>query len=79
MDLADLASTRRPHRRGPECGVRIVLDEMSDEQRELLAQALANPFASAVDIARAVDDLGFHVSDQTVARHRRKICRCAKG
>jgi len=57
------------------CGVRIVLDEMSDEDRDAFLALLAAPIAAAA-VSRELESAKKQISYQTIYRHRVGNCSC---
>ena len=70
--------------RHQECGVGLVLDSLDVDLRAAVDDALADPAVAHSRIAaalRQVDALlptGRALTPQTIGRHRRGECRCAK-
>ena len=75
--LSDKLSDLKPRPSGVPCSVRVLLDQLDDEDREALQKVLADHSITSVDIYRALTDAGHYVGAQTVARHRAGRCRCA--
>jgi hypothetical protein len=46
--------------------------------KDALLDALADPLYSSSDIARALQDEGFDISNYTLRYHRRGDCSCAR-
>ena len=74
--LAALESDARP---GPDCSVSRMLVALEAKDASLADQvraAIDGPF-TATAISRELHRRGYRISDQTISRHRRRICRCA--
>jgi hypothetical protein len=79
MSLLDnLADPKYTYRKGPECSVAMALRQMDEVTAKKFEAAMANVNAPATQIAKAVEDLGYHVRYDAVQRHRRGACRCGK-
>jgi hypothetical protein len=78
MALKDRADIGDVLLRGPRCGVDRVLRGLNQEDRQTLIEWLdADSGRESEWIARQVRAEGHDLSGETVARHRRRICRCA--
>lgn len=62
----------------PKCRVAHILDQMTQQQQEEVIDALRMPSTvlSSVAIAKALNDRGFKIQDQSVSRHRGGKCKC---
>lgn len=61
------------------CGVRRVLTAIVDAAfRAEVESAIGMNDLPATAIAAELTDRGFQVSDQSIARHRRRVCSCFK-
>ena len=75
MSLRDeVTSEMRAH--GPRCTVSIWLAEQSeaDEWRDLLD----DPTVQTAALHRTMRKHGFERAEETVKRHRRRVCNCAE-
>lgn len=63
----------RPRRK---CGVAILLDILSEQERDDLRIALGDPVITASAIMRVLERKGHKLPDGTITRHRRKECSC---
>ncbi len=77
-DLATLASPDYRPPKGPPCAVGHTLRMADPETADLLARALANPYAGTRAISEALDERGHKVPLTTIRRHRRGECRCPR-
>jgi len=75
-DLATLADPGYRPPKGPPCSVGHTLRMADPETANLLAAALANPYASSRDIVDALAERGYVVPMSALRRHRRGECRC---
>lgn len=76
ISLEQLANPDFRPMKGPPCGVSTVLTDAPKEIGELLLRAMDNPYAPSSNIARAITDKGYPLSQHAVQRHRRRECRC---
>lgn len=75
MGLADaLSREKAAHRKGFSCSVCKALDLFDDDDREALAEALADPLIYSTAISRALKAEGHDISEHSVQRHRRGGC-----
>lgn len=65
---------RRP--KGPPCGMGAILDNLSDDERLQVEQALTDRTITAHIIATVLTNHGHRVAIQTVGRHRGGRCAC---
>lgn len=63
-------------KKGPPCAVTQILEAMPPDQAEKFARAVADPLVKATNITRALEAMGYPVHKDTVARHRRRDCKC---
>lgn len=79
-ELNDLHVVKNVSR--PLCSVNTILGTLTDDEREALQAALANPLIRHTDLARVLSNKGFKVSAVTVSRHRNRGesngCRCPR-
>jgi len=78
MTLADDLAEAVAETVGPKCGVGAVLDALDDDDRQVLVEWLARPKREVpgTKIGKVLRGRGHKVSDESVARHRRKACHC---
>jgi hypothetical protein len=79
VSLSDrLSLGPEPKVNGAPCSVGVLLRALPAEESAALRQMLDDPAWSGADIHDAVTGEGYDVGRQTVNRHRRRECRCAK-
>lgn len=61
-------------RKGPRCGVCLLLETLRGDDLAGLRGALESPVAVSADISRALRAAGHAVRPQAVQRHRRGEC-----
>ena len=76
MGLADDFDALQSRHGGIRCAVSVALAEMSDDDRQVVIDALGNPRLQGTGIARVLRQHGFQVGDGAVHRHRRGECSC---
>lgn len=76
MALADDLQQLTPKNGSKTCSIKAMFGQLSDKDRSALVSILLNERILHSDIAQTLKDNGFDISAQTVARHRRKQCRC---
>jgi|GEM_PF-2135724 len=76
--LDELADPNYRVKKGPACGVALLLADLDAKTAETLRRALANPHAGGTTIVAALRDMGHAVSHHTVQRHRRGDCQCGE-
>jgi len=74
--LAELREASIPT--GPPCGVSTILALMDPVDRAELVEALASIQYKGSKIAEVLNRRGFDINGQTIQRHRRGLCRCAR-
>lgn len=72
QQLANIPVTRK----GPRCGLAILLEQLSDADREALIAALADERATGPFISRTLNSNGHRITTNQIGRHRRKECAC---
>ena len=78
MSLADaFADVPRP-RNSNVCSVRRILVGMMEDDRATLHAMLDDPTVESVRIAAALELIGVEIGPHTIARHRRRMCRCER-
>lgn len=60
------------------CSIQRMLDQLPDEHRGAMAEAIMLPNQSRVGIRRILLELGFDIPADTIGRHRSGICKCPK-
>lgn len=79
MGLKDALSGAAPRGPGGTCTFAILLgpgSPLDRDDRDALETALADPLVRTADIARAMCSDGWQITQPSVARHRRRDCRC---
>lgn len=78
MSLAHVRDTVRTARRTTlPCDVEHTLETLDEHDRTVLLEDLFDRALSPVPLSEAWLDLGIHISDQTIRRHRNRGCvRC---
>lgn len=72
------AKRDRPQK--PPCGIAVLLAELGDPAAKVLAATLADPGITSSAIERALRARNVNtVARDTIARHRRAECSCARG
>jgi hypothetical protein len=81
MDLTEFETASGP--RGPRCGIRIVMSQLTPGDQAKLEAALARTKDTPAhrrikntEIARWLKGKGLSLTCQSVGRHRRKECSC---
>lgn len=74
--LAEAFATAPRTRKGPTCGVGVVLARMPDDDRHALLEAMADETATAPWLAKILQANGYPLTSCQLQRHRRKECRC---
>lgn len=75
ISLAEALQRHSAPRKRP-CGVRAILDTLTDSDREQLVVALQGTELTARQIQRALADIGFVINDQVIRHHRNRRCTC---
>ena len=75
MTLAERLTATNVGEPGPRCTVCVLLAELTDADRATLSDALAGDVYTSRQIADALTAEGHPVRNNTVARHRRGVCR----
>lgn len=63
-------------RKGPSCSVGMILRSVGGDQAKALNAAMSDLDIQSGAIAKWLGKQGFDCKSHTVARHRRKECRC---
>lgn len=68
---------------GPMCGVERVLADLTGEDRDALNHQVSNEYGQpgvigAIRLSLLLKQSGIDLSDNTIQRHRRGVCRCFK-
>jgi len=65
--------------KGPPCSVRTLLETLTEEDRQVMVEALGNPTITHAQLARGVEAAGLpKVLAVTIRRHRLGECGCTK-
>lgn len=62
----------------PRCSVAVVLDDLSDEDRQTLLDLLGDPLIAHTRISRSLRAIGVDIGETVIGRHRNHRCRCAR-
>jgi hypothetical protein len=66
-----------PIPKGPPCTVGLLMERLPEAERDALAEMLADPVWTGVDIAAEIVVRGYtRIQGGTVSRHRRGACGC---
>lgn len=76
MALADDLKNITPKIHSKQCTIGALLNDLPDNDAVALEATLASDRIPHADIAAALNNNGFKIAAQTVARHRRALCRC---
>jgi hypothetical protein len=76
MSLRDSLANVQHVRKGPTCSMKNIIDSLSKEDADALAEALANPNVTGRAITEALRAEGHDTRDHSVNRHRRGLCQC---
>lgn len=76
MSLRQSLANVQDVKKGPTCSLKKIIDELSPEDAEALAEALASPHITGRAIADALRAEGYNCRDHSVNRHRRALCQC---
>lgn len=76
MSLRDQIVAESQIPKGPECSVKILLNELSDDDADALREALATPKVTGTAIERALLKEGYRMGAHNLQRHRRGACGC---
>lgn len=81
MGLSERLATMQPKSTGLPCGISVVLDSMTKDEREVLERILFEQprVVSNNQLQEALIEEGYDVSFSSVTLHRRKQCRCFTG
>ena len=68
---------------GPACGVQRLVERLTGEDREVLHAQVSTPYGepgalTASQLVAVLKSAGHYLSENTVQRHRRGVCRCFK-
>ncbi len=63
-------------KKGPQCSVKAILTSIDGEKRDAMAAALEDLSIDSSAISRWLLKNGHDAKPHTLARHRRKECRC---
>lgn len=84
MTLSDRLDSAKPSVRGTPCRIAVIMDALSDRDRDALVAALSVPKGdparlSNVKIAEALKSEGYGIHYKSVETHRKGACRCESG
>lgn len=74
--LATIEAAQASARRGSNCGVRLVLEQLSPEDADDLRAAIANDGITLSVIGKVLREQGYKVGDDALRRHKRQVCAC---
>jgi len=60
------------------CKIGRLSSDLSPEDNQILADALADPKWSTTALAKALNERGLDVGDTVLRKHRKKECACAR-
>jgi hypothetical protein len=75
--LAD-AITANIVKRGPRCGVALLIEQLDTGHLADLDAAMANPAIPANAISKGLEAVGHDLPALTIQRHRRRDCNCPR-
>lgn len=76
MSLRDQIAAETVIKKGPTCSVATLMGELSKDDAEALAEALATQRVPGTAIERALLREGHRMPAATIQRHRRGMCSC---
>lgn len=81
MGLSERLASMQSRPTGLPCGISLVLDSMTDDEREVLERILFEEprVVPNNQLQEALIEEGYDVSFSSVKLHRRKQCRCFTG
>ena len=81
MSLVERLANAKPKQSGLPCGIFRVSEQMSEEDRKALEEALfAEPRTiSNAQLQQILIDEGYDISSTSIKLHRRQQCRCFVG
>lgn len=62
--------------KGPPCSVKVIIEQMTDEEQTEFAMACADWTIPGTVIAKVLQRKGFNVKAESLRRHRKGECRC---
>lgn len=77
--FAEVTAEQQRQRPGLPCSVAAALEELGPDDAADLRKALDDTSIFGTVIAKVLEDRGLHVPENTVQRHRRGACVCARG
>lgn len=77
-DLRDLILTSNRSSRGPECTTYLALQQMDAADREVLEELMYDLTIRHTALAAGFKSLGYPIHADSISRHRRGECACAK-
>jgi len=63
---------------GYPCGVQNIKNKLNEEEKAVLENLITETKVPVSAILKLLKDNGFVAGDNTIRKHRRKECRCAK-
>lgn len=73
---AEVAALAVSERRGPRCGVAVLLDVLPPEDSADLTRLLDDPLVAGSLLSKALSNRGHAIKPPTLQRHRRRLCGC---
>jgi hypothetical protein len=74
--LEEVERDRAGHRVGGVCGIRTVLERLDSADADDLRAVLGDPDVMHATIVRVLKARGFEVGRESIANHRRGVCKC---
>ena len=60
------------------CKVKAISENLTQEDRAILLEAIANPEWPIKSLSRALSERGLQISDTPLSSHRARACACFK-
>lgn len=76
--LDAIAAEQAAFRKGPTCSVGLMLDGLSDDERDDVASALDDPAIPYTVLSRGLAKAGHKIGPESIKRHRKGECACGK-
>ena len=76
MSLRDQIIAETNIKKGPPCSVSLLLEDLNDEDRAAVIEAMADAKIPSTAIDRALLKEGYRVGSHSLQRHRRGECAC---
>lgn len=74
--IDDIKQANAAMKKGPTCGMALVLKAMGEAEARELQAALDDETIKGTIIAKVLSERGYTISAHTVSYHRRKGCSC---